>query len=257
MLPAPPPPAPRALWMTGGSVVVAVAVVLAVWILSPSAGTGATKPVVVASVVAAPAAEASIEQPAPEPTLPRELSGDAWIHPLDGPIRRMPMHDGRVFGAERAGERPVECVNGHCGVDLGETWGEPVLAVHDGVIDRVQRGPNPDHGGMYVRIAHRGGRIFTQYFHLAGIPRRIAPGVSVRMGDVIGMVGDTGVKQSGPHLHFTISVRPTKNGQERYIDPEPLIALWPLRVPARGGQGRIVDTEAAPGLPRGASAARR
>src|SRR5262249_3521926 len=149
-----PPPARRALWTTGG-VVVAVVVVLAVWILSPSARTGATKAVAAASVVAAPAARPSIERPAPKPSLPRGPRGDAWIHPLDGPIRRMPMHDGRVFGAERPGERPVECAGGHCGVDLGETWGEPVMAVHDGVIDRVQRGPNPDHGGMYVRIAHR------------------------------------------------------------------------------------------------------
>src|SRR6185503_11580017 len=54
-----------------------------------------------------------------------ELIKDAWVHPLGGPARRMPIRDSRVFGAERPGERPIECQNGHCGVDIGgETWGE-------------------------------------------------------------------------------------------------------------------------------------
>ena len=52
--------------------------------------------------------------------------------------------DSRVFGAVRPGERPAECRNGHCGVDLGgEIWGEQVHAVHDGVVDCVQRTPTP------------------------------------------------------------------------------------------------------------------
>src|SRR5262249_8620196 len=105
-----------------------------------------------------------------------EIAADAWLHPLDGPTRQMPIRSSRVFGAERPGERPPECRSGHCGVDIGEGWGAPVHAVHDGVVDRVQRGPNEEHGGLYVRLAHRGGTIFTQYFHLAAIPRAIVPG---------------------------------------------------------------------------------
>ncbi|HEX4460724.1 MAG TPA: M23 family metallopeptidase, partial [Polyangia bacterium] len=133
----------------------------------------------------------------------REIASDAWIHPLDGPVRRMPIRDARVFGAERPGDRPGECRGGHCGVDLGgEVWGEPIHAAHDGIVDRVQRGPNDEHGGAYVSIAHRGGTIFTKYFHLAAIPRWIEPGVHVKMGEVIGLLGDTGVKHSRPHLHF-------------------------------------------------------
>src|SRR5262249_17797528 len=107
-----------------------------------------------------------------------EIAADTWLHPLSGPVRRMPVRDTRVFGAERPGDRPVECRSGHCGVDLGEVWGEPVLAAHAGVIDRVQRAPNLDHGGHYVRIAHRHGTVFTQYFHLAAIPRNMEKGVN-------------------------------------------------------------------------------
>ncbi len=211
-----------------------------------------------APVVAATAA-APVGPPAYGPTWPptekdwlAEIASDAWLHPLDGPVRRMPIRDARVFGAERPGDRPGECRGGHCGVDLGgEVWGEPVHAAHDGVVDRVQRGPNEEHGGLYVRLSHRGGTIFTQYFHLAAIPKWIQPGVKVKMGDVIGLLGDTGVKHSSPHLHFTVSVKPSADQPERYIDPEPLVALWPLRMPVEGGA--MVSAEAAPGVPLGAA----
>jgi hypothetical protein len=175
------------------------------------------------------------------------IAEDAWIHPLDGPERRMPANHARVFGAERPGERPPECRSGHCGVDLGgEVWGEPIHAVHDGVVDRVQRGPNEDHGGLYVRLAHRNGTVFTQYFHLAAIPKWVQPGRAVKAGTVIGLLGDSGIKESEQHLHFTLSVKPAKSVNERFIDPESLIALWPLRIPGAGG---MVSTGAAPGVP--------
>src|SRR5882724_1416233 len=114
------------------------------------------------------------------------LGRDAWIHPLAGPLRRMPIRDSRVFGAARPGDRAAECRNGHCGVDLGgEIWGEQVHAVHDGVVDFVKRGVNPDHGGQYVRLSHRNGTVLTQYFHLAAIPRGIERGAFVKCGEVI------------------------------------------------------------------------
>ena len=72
-----------------------------------------------------------------------DLAKDAWFHPLAGPRRRMPTNHLQAFGAERPGERPPECVSGHCGVDVGGgLWGEPVHAAHEGVVDRVNRGPN-------------------------------------------------------------------------------------------------------------------
>ncbi|HEY4394467.1 MAG TPA: M23 family metallopeptidase [Polyangia bacterium] len=196
--------------------------------------------------------------PPTDASLLAALGEDAWIHPLSGPVRRMPRADSRVFGAVRPGERPAECVNGHCGVDLGgEIWGEHVHAVHDGVVDFVQRNANPDRGGEFVRLSHREGTVFTQYFHLAAIPRGLERGVHVKSGDVIGLVGDTGVKQSAPHLHFAISVRPWKDGPERYIDPEPLIALWPVRVPVEGTDVGLYTTLARPGLPLGAAGRKR
>lgn len=179
-----------------------------------------------------------------------EITGDVWIHPLSGPVRRMPIRNSRVFGAARHGDRPGECRSGHCGVDLGgEMWGEPIMAVHDGVVDRVKR-VDEGSGGMYVRIAHRDGRLFSQYFHLAAIPRDLSPGDKVKAGQVIGLLGDTGVKESTAHLHFAISVKATPTSREIYMDPEPLIALWPLKVPRMYGGA---DASWEPGVPLGAT----
>ena len=73
----------------------------------------------------------------------------------------------------------------------------------------------------------------------------------VKGGDVVGLLGDTGVKDSPPHLHFSISIRPSPDRPEKYFDPEPLIALWPLRVPVDGSERGLVTTLAKPGVPMG------
>jgi murein DD-endopeptidase MepM/ murein hydrolase activator NlpD len=252
----------RARWRRATTLAVAAALVIA-WV-TPHEGPARPRQ---ASAAVAPLAPPSDSGPPPLPagwfgpewpptetSLLAALGRDAWIHPLAGPIRRMPRSDSRVFGADRPGNRAIECRNGHCGVDLGgEIWGEHVHAAHDGVIDYVQRGPNDEHGGEFVRISHRDGTVFTMYFHLAAIPRELERGMTVKSGDVIGLVGDTGVKQSAPHLHFSISVRPWKNGPERYMDPEPLIALWPLRVPVEGSEVGLVTTVARPGMTLGSA----
>jgi len=243
----------------------AVALILASILVTPHAGPPGRRHL----ARAAPAPQPRLPPPAPRALPPgwygpewpptetnflASLGQDAWIHPLSGPVRRMPRADSRVFGAVRPGERPAECRNGHCGVDLGgEIWGEQVHAVHAGVVDYVQRNANPDRGGEFVRLSHRDGTVFTQYFHLAAIPTGLERGARVKSGDVIGLLGDTGVKESAPHLHFAISVRPWKDGPERYLDPEPLIALWPVRVPVDGGETGLVTTLARPGMPLGSA----
>jgi murein DD-endopeptidase MepM/ murein hydrolase activator NlpD len=187
-----------------------------------------------------------------------ELKRDAWIHPLAGPVRRMSVNHVQAFGAARAGVRRPECLSGHCGVDIGgvEIWGEPVLAVHDGVVAWVHRGPNEDNGGVFVKIAHRGGTLFSWYFHLAAVPRWVQPGAKVAVGRVIGLVGDTGVKRSAPHLHFAMTVKRRDRDRERYIDPEPLLAIWPLWIrDPETPRGRLM-TAAPPGLPVRAPAPR-
>ena len=220
---------------------------------SPGVPSALPSPIAPPASVPAPVATVAIS-PAPVPPPPQdsellhELSQDAWIHPLAGPRRRMPINHTAAFGAERQGQPPPECLSGHCGVDVGgTTWGEPVHAVHDGVVAWVNRGPNEEHGGVFVKIAHRGGSLFSWYFHLAAVPRWIVPGVRIAVGQVIGLLGDTGVQRSGPHLHFAMTVKPPGSARERYLDPESLLAIWPLWI-VEDGKGHMSTAEP-PGMP--------
>ena len=46
---------------------------------------------------------------------------------------------------------------------------------------------------------------------------------------MIGRLGRTGVEHSGPHLHFSLSLREGGRGdKETYIDPEPMLKTWQL-----------------------------
>ena len=50
----------------------------------------------------------------------------------------------------------------------------------------------------------------------------------MRAGERLGTVGESGVQNAGPHLHFTVATRAAENAPETYLDPEPLLAIWPL-----------------------------
>jgi murein DD-endopeptidase MepM/ murein hydrolase activator NlpD len=160
----------------------------------------------------------------------------AWSYPLPGPRRRAPTVDGRIFGPEPPRAHPAQCrAAGHCGLDLGgELWGEHVYAALDGVVERVQGDGNERRGGHAVRLSHLGGMVITQYFHLAATPRGLGRGVHVKAGDVIGLVGDTGLPGERRHLYFALSVRPSSELPEVYWDPTPWLTAAPLRLPPHG-----------------------
>jgi murein DD-endopeptidase MepM/ murein hydrolase activator NlpD len=179
--------------------------------------------------------------PPPPPTTAQAMAilasnsgpeADVWYHPIPGPERVLPMRDTRRFGAAREGMRPEECVGGHCGVDIGIIRGQLVLASHDGVVERVERDPEVGgrrgNEGRFIRINHKGGTVVTSYMHLDAIREDLKPGIPVKAGEAIATVGDSGVHQSGPHLHFAVSVRASGDGAELFINPEPLLLLWPL-----------------------------
>jgi murein DD-endopeptidase MepM/ murein hydrolase activator NlpD len=172
-----------------------------------------------------------------------EFARAAWVYPLPGPVRRVASPDGHIFGVERPSAPAAQCHAGHCGVDLGgEIWGEHVYAVRDGVVDRVYRGSSDEHGGISVRLSHWGGMVFTQYFHLAAIPRRITTGAHVRAGEVIGLVGDSGVKgtDARPHLYFALSTRAASYLPESYVDALPLLSHWTAHAESQGGVTGLV-----------------
>ncbi|MFK8183854.1 MAG: peptidoglycan DD-metalloendopeptidase family protein [Phormidesmis sp.] len=86
----------------------------------------------------------------------------------------------------------------HAGTDLGAEYGTPVLATQDGTV------VSADYAGGYglmVVLDHEveETQLQSRYAHLSDI--LVEPGSTVKKGDVIGLVGSTGVS-TGPHLHF-------------------------------------------------------
>lgn len=88
----------------------------------------------------------------------------------------------------------------HAGVDLAARSGALVIASTAGVV--AQAGWLGGYG-LCVTIDHGGG-MQTRYGHLSRLG--VAAGQRVRAGQVIGLVGSTGVS-TGPHLHYEVRAR--------------------------------------------------
>lgn len=91
---------------------------------------------------------------------------------------------------------------GHNGVDLAVAYGTPIAATADGVISFANWAGGY---GLLVAVDHGGG-VETRYGHMSRLT--VAPGQRVRVGDVLGFVGSTGLS-TGPHVHYEVRV----NGQ--------------------------------------------
>ncbi|HST07799.1 MAG TPA: M23 family metallopeptidase [Gemmatimonadaceae bacterium] len=83
----------------------------------------------------------------------------------------------------------------HLGVDFRGAMGEPIRAANRGVVALVDRFFL---AGNVVYVDHGGG-VVTAYFHMS--KTLVAAGDTVRRGQVIGLVGNTG-RVTGPHLHW-------------------------------------------------------
>ncbi|MBR6521785.1 MAG: peptidoglycan DD-metalloendopeptidase family protein [Oscillospiraceae bacterium] len=94
----------------------------------------------------------------------------------------------------------------HYGIDIGASYGTNILAADGGYVVTSTYGSGY---GNYVMIDHGEGR-YTLYAHMT--TRYVNEGDVVLQGDVIGIVGSTGVS-TGPHIHFEVY-----DGGER-IDP--------------------------------------
>ncbi len=94
--------------------------------------------------------------------------------------------------------RNYEPQEGHYGLDIASTENEEVINVADGTV--ISSGWTIDYGYV-ISVQHKEGVVST-YKHCAKLYR--AKGEKVLKGDVLGLVGDTGITSSGPHLHFEI-----------------------------------------------------
>ncbi len=95
----------------------------------------------------------------------------------------------------------------HAGMDFTAKQGTPIYATGDGRVTFADYATNGY--GRHVVIDHGFG-YNTLYAHLSEL--KVRNGQKVKRGDVIGLVGNTGLS-AGPHLHYEVH----KNGQP--VDP--------------------------------------
>ena len=98
----------------------------------------------------------------------------------------------------------------HKGMDIAAPVGTPVVAPGDGV---ATFSGEVDGGGFGVVLDHQAGLV-TSYGHMRDVA--VAKGQSVRRGQLLGHVGDSG-QGSGPHLHYEARLGGVPVNPMRYI----------------------------------------
>lgn len=158
------------------------------------------------SLFSAPGAETS-QQAAAEAPAEQQITG-TWTKPINAPVTT----------AYKA--RGGQWASGfHTGVDMAASTGTPVYAVSAGKV--VTAGWGGAYGNNIV-IEHRPGT-YSHYAHLSRL--LVSVGQQVKTGAKIGLVGATGTKSSGPHLHFEM-----RTGTVYGTDVDPVKALRPRGV---------------------------
>jgi len=99
----------------------------------------------------------------------------------------------------------------HEGIDISAPEGTPIYAAHSGQI--VYAGDGIRGYGNLIVLKAEG--LLTVYAH--NRLNRVRVGESVRQGERIGDVGQTG-KSTGPHLHFETRIR-DQSGKNAAVDP--------------------------------------
>lgn len=98
----------------------------------------------------------------------------------------------------------------HEGIDITAPTGTPILAAAKG---RVVKSGRDGAYGLMVEIDHGFGYV-TRYAHASRLHAKV--GQTVERGDVIGLVGSTGLSV-GPHLHYEVLVNGKPVNPRRFI----------------------------------------
>ena len=104
----------------------------------------------------------------------------------------------------------------HSGIDLvpnPSNKDAQIVAIADGVVTSVSKRGKKGGTACYVRIKHDNG-LYSLYYHLKSNSVKVNKGDKVTKGQVIGVIGDTGLA-TGIHLHFQID----KGSSASAIDP--------------------------------------
>ncbi|MBO0870781.1 MAG: M23 family metallopeptidase, partial [Micromonosporaceae bacterium] len=152
----------------------------------------------------------------------RQVTASGWTDPVPG---------AHLTSGFRTPQRPT-----HDGDDLAAPKRTPIYAAASGVVTLVRCqahlasgafwGCDRDGGlnvlgcGWYVEITHAD-QVITRYCHMLARPM-VTVGQTVRAGQQIGLVGDTG-HSSGPHCHFEVHLGGDRSSAGA-TDPLPFMA---------------------------------
>ncbi len=132
----------------------------------------------------------------------RDKEKMAQAIPALWPIDRKALHGNHIGAFNPRRYHPtLHRIQAHNGVDFGSNRGTPIYATGDGVVEKAQRSGFNGGFGHQVLLDHGFG-YKTRYAHMERVD--VAVGDTVRRGDPIGTVGNTG-RSSGPHLHDEVS----------------------------------------------------
>jgi murein DD-endopeptidase MepM/ murein hydrolase activator NlpD len=141
------------------------------------------------------------------PKVKERLTGQRYAFPVYG---HASVADD--FGAARAD------TGVHEGNDVFAHFGAPVLAVGDGVVEKV--GTLPISGNRLWLRTSAGDEFF--YAHLSAFSPDAVDGRRVKAGTVLGFTGNTGdAEPTPPHVHFEIHP-----GGKDAIDPHAILLAW-------------------------------
>jgi len=111
----------------------------------------------------------------------------------------------------------------HDAIDIPAAAETPVLAAADGKILKLF---NSERGGTTIYQLNTNGDLVFYYAHLSHYADGLAEGNTVKQGQVIAYVGDTGNAGAGNyHLHFSIAAvsDPKRYWEGTNINPYPLL----------------------------------
>ncbi|OXS83034.1 M23 family peptidase [Kocuria marina subsp. indica] len=135
---------------------------------------------------------------APSTRAPATFEGELPVNTIIAPAQPVVVLDGGRFGGRIAPDTKQK--DFHNGTDISVPEGTPVVAALDGTVTAVFWDV---WGGNRVEVTHADG-IKTTYNHLKDVMVRV--GDTLRASEQLGAVGQTGLRVTGPHLHFEIWV---------------------------------------------------
>lgn len=131
---------------------------------------------------------------APAKRAPATFEGELPFNTIIAPAQPATVLDGGQFGwrtAPDTGDREF-----HNGTDISTSEGTPVVASLEGTVTAVFW---DEWGGNRVEVSHADG-VKTTYNHLKDVMVQV--GDPLKASEQLGTIGQTGLRVTGPHLHF-------------------------------------------------------